>query len=103
MTKTLHKSCPVQKFTQMLGGKWKLNILYALRKNAPLRFGKLHLVIEGISRKVLTEQLRELEQDGLVTRVQYSEKPPRVEYSMTQRAKELCSVFGAIEEWVDQN
>jgi len=83
----------------MLGGKWKLSIINALRKNGKLRFGKLHLLTKGISRKVLSQQLRELEADGLLVRTEYDEVPRRVEYALSPTSEKLCPVFHAIEEW----
>ena len=83
----------------MLGGKWKLSIINTLRKNGKLRFGKLHLLTKGISRKVLSLQLRELEADGLLVRTEYDEVPRRVEYALSPTSEKLCPVFHAIEEW----
>ena len=91
--------CHVKDFTRMLGGKWKLPIINALRKNGNIRFGKLHLLTKGISRKVLTQQLRELEADGLLVRTEYNEVPRRVEYALSPSSEKLCPVFHAIEQW----
>jgi len=96
------KYCPVKRFTDILGGKWKLPIINAIRKHEPIRFGKLHQLTSGISRKVLSSQLKELEQDGLIVRNQFLEVPPRVEYSLTPPTKKLCPVFNAIEEWTTE-
>ncbi|MDG2372103.1 MAG: helix-turn-helix domain-containing protein [Flavobacteriaceae bacterium] len=95
------KTCPVSTFTKMLGGKWKLNIINTIRKNDKLRFGKLHLLISTISRKVLSDQLKELEKDNLIIRTQFPEIPPRVEYSLTEASINLYSVFNEIENWSD--
>ena len=92
-------ACPVSSFTIMLGGKWKLPIINTIRKTNKIRFGKLHASIPVISRKVLTDQLKELAKDGLIIRTPYSETPPRVEYSLTDASKNLCSVFNEIESW----
>ena len=97
------KLCPVTKFTQIMGGKWKLRIINAIRKHEKLRFGKLHALVSPISRKVLTDQLKELERDQLIIREQFAEIPPRVEYSLTAAASQLCSVFSEIESWSDQH
>ena len=97
------KLCPVAKFTQILGGKWKLRIINAIRKHEKLRFGKLHVLVAPISRKVLADQLKELERDHLIIRKQFAEIPPRVEYSLTTAASQLCSVFSEIESWSDQH
>jgi DNA-binding HxlR family transcriptional regulator len=92
-------TCPVSNFTRMLGGKWKLPIINTIRKADKIRFGKLHNSIPVISRKVLTDQLKELAKDGLIIRTAYSETPPRVEYSLTDASRNLCSVFKEIELW----
>jgi len=94
-----NEKCPVLNFTEQIGGKWKLPILNVIRKNVSPRFGKIHQIVEGVSRKVLTDQLKSLEQDGLIIRKQFQEIPPRVEYSLTERAKGLNDVFEAIEKW----
>ena len=95
--------CPVVKFTQIMVGKWKLRIIDAIRKHEKLRFGKLHALVSPISRKVLTDQLKELEKDQLIIRKQYPEIPPRVEYSLTDAASKLCSVFSEIESWSEHH
>ena len=92
-------TCPVSDFTIMLGGKWKLPIINTIRKTDKIRFGKLHALIPGISRKVLTDQLRQLAKGGLIIRTPYAETPPRVEYSLTNASINLCSVFKEIELW----
>ena len=97
------KLCPVTKFTQIMGGKWKLRIINAIRKHEKLRFGKLHVLVAPISRKVLADQLKELERDHLIIRKQFAEIPPRVEYSLTTAASQLCSVFSEIESWSDHH
>jgi len=70
-----------------------------IRNHGTLRFGKIHQMVDGVSRKVLTDQLKSLESAGLLTRKQYEEIPPRVEYSLTEKSKGLCEVFHAIEKW----
>jgi DNA-binding HxlR family transcriptional regulator len=90
--------CPVTAMLELIGGKWKPVILYCLRSDTR-RFGELAARIPQISRKVLTEQLKELEQDGLVVREQFNEIPPRVEYSLTERGKSLSPVLNEMENW----
>jgi len=94
-----NEKCPVLNFTEQIGGKWKLPIINAIRNHSTLRFGKIHQMVDGISRKVLTDQLKSLESAGLLIRKQYEEIPPRVEYSLTEKSKGLCEVFHAIEKW----
>ncbi|MBC8398021.1 MAG: helix-turn-helix transcriptional regulator [Flavobacteriales bacterium] len=95
------KICAVSGFTSMLGGKWKLIIIDRLRKRKVLRFGFLAASIDNISRKVLTDQLKELVKDNLVIRKQYNEIPPRVEYSLTEKCEGLCDVFKSIDKWMN--
>lgn len=90
--------CPVTGMLQLIGGKWKPVILYCL-KTEKRRFGEISARIPSISRKVLTEQLKELEADGLLTRQQYNEIPPRVEYTLTQLGKSLSPVLNEMEKW----
>ncbi len=84
-----------------IGGKWKPIILGRLT-NGAVRFGKLAAQIPDISRKILTEQLRELEEDGLILRHSYSEKPPRVEYELSEIGKTVLPVLIAMTEWGGQ-
>jgi len=97
--KEIDTLCPTSIFANKLGGKWKLSIIYNL-KNKNLRFGQLAVLIEGVSRKVLTEHLRQMEADQLITRKVYKEIPPRVEYGLTQAGKDLMPLFQKIDEWV---
>ena len=89
---------PLLTAINVIGGKWKTIILYMLYDQT-LRFGELKNSIPKITQKMLTQQLRELEVDGLVTRVAYNEIPPRVEYSLTEYAKELGPILGQLCEW----
>ncbi|MGX7666287.1 winged helix-turn-helix transcriptional regulator [Flavobacterium pedocola] len=94
--------CPVTGMLQLIGGKWKPVILYCL-KSDKRRFGEISARIPNISRKVLTEQLKELEEDGLLTRKQYNEIPPRVEYELTELGKSLDPVLTEMEKWGMEN
>lgn len=103
MTKSGKKiNCPVTASIELIGGKWKTIILYSLLSGTR-RFGEIAVRIPDISRKVLTEQLKELESDGLIVREQYKEIPPRVEYSLTELGKSLSSVFRELEIWGTEN
>ena len=95
-------NCPVTASIELIGGKWKTIILYSLLSGTR-RFGEIAVRIPDISRKVLTEQLKELESDGLILREQYKEIPPRVEYSLTELGKSLSPVFRELEIWVTEN
>jgi len=96
------ENCPITPAMEIIGGKWKSVILYNLLSGTR-RFGEIAIRIPTISRKVLTEQLKELERDGLVIRQQYQEIPPRVEYSLTEKSKSLTGVFEKIAEWSNEN
>ena len=100
--KVTKELCPVESFTEMLGGKWKLLIINTIRKKGVVRFGQLATSIPNISRKVLTDQLKSLQRDNLISRKQYQQIPPKVEYSLTKKADGLCSVFKTIEDWVNK-
>ena len=89
-------NCPVTASIELIGGKWKTIILYSLLSGTR-RFGEIAVRIPDISRKVLTEQLKELESDGLILREQYKEIHPRVEYSLTELGKSLSPVFRELE------
>ena len=101
--KVTKELCPVEYFTEMLGGKWKLLIINTIRKKGVVRFGQLATSIPNISRKVLTEQLKSLHRDNLISRKQYQQIPPKVEYFLTKKADGLCSVFKTIEDWVNKS
>ena len=90
--------CPVTGLLQLIGGKWKPIILYCLRSEKR-RFGEIASRIPDLSRKVLTQQLKELEEDGLITRKKYNETPPRVDYELTELGKSLSPVLSAMEIW----
>jgi len=90
--------CPVEVSLLMIGDKWKVLILRELLSGTK-RFGKIHESINGISQKVLTEKLREMESDGLVLRKAYAEIPPKVEYSLTELGDTLGPVLDSLKEW----
>jgi DNA-binding HxlR family transcriptional regulator len=92
------KSCPVSRCMKVIGGKWKIIILYALQKGAN-RFGILQKTISSISKQMLTTQLRELEKDKIITRKIFPEIPPRVEYSITPLGKTLFPIIEAMDKW----
>ena len=90
--------CPVEVSLLMIGDKWKVLILRELLSGTK-RFGEIRESINGISQKVLTEKLREMESDGLLVRIAYAEIPPRVEYSLTELGKTLDPVLDSLKEW----
>ena len=88
---------------KVIGGKWKPLILWQLR-NGPSRFSAIKNGVEGITQKVLTQQLRELENDDLIERVPYLEMPLRVEYNLTPQGETLFPILRAMAKWgYDQN
>jgi DNA-binding HxlR family transcriptional regulator len=95
-------NCPVAAMLELIGGKWKPVILYCLR-NDTRRFGEISARIPIISRKVLTDQLKELEQDNLVIRRQFNETPPRVEYSLSELGKSMAPILAEMEKWGTEN
>ncbi|MFT5705909.1 MAG: DNA-binding HxlR family transcriptional regulator [Oceanospirillaceae bacterium] len=90
--------CPVNTAITVIGGKWKVIILYQLRGQT-LRFGELKRIIPNITQKMLTQQLRELEKDRLVIRKVYAQVPPKVEYSPTELANKLTPVLDQLCKW----
>ena len=81
-----------------IGNKWKPIIINVIQERT-VRFGQLDAIIPLITRKVLTEQLKELEEDGILTRTAYKEIPPRVEYSLTKQGLELVPILKTITDW----
>ncbi|RYY28919.1 MAG: transcriptional regulator [Chitinophagaceae bacterium] len=94
--------CPVAAMLELIGGKWKPVILYFLGSGTR-RFGEIAVRIPTISRKVLTQQLKELEHDKLIMRKQYKEIPPRVEYSLTDLGESLSPVLAEMSIWGKKN
>jgi DNA-binding HxlR family transcriptional regulator len=91
-------NCPLVAAISIVGGKWKPNILHMLGEG-PMRFGELMRNIPPVSQKMLTQQLRELEFDGIVHRELYPEVPPRTEYSLTQRGESLMPILQNLYAW----
>ncbi len=87
---------------RMLEGRWKLVILFLLFGGKILRFSELERAIPAISQKMLAQQLRQMENDGLVRRVVHPQVPPRVEYGLTDRGQALCPALDALLTWVEQ-
>ena len=85
-----------------LDGRWKLVILFHLFGGKTLRFSDLERAIPGISQKMLTQQLRQLEGDGIVTRIVHAEVPPKVEYHLTEWGQSLCPALNRLLTWAEQ-
>ena len=101
---TVFMDCPIRNVLARISGKWSLLVLYALDRNglSPMRFNQLR-AIPDISQKVLTTTLRTLETDGLICRKVFAEVPPRVEYSLTERALTLIPLVDSLINWAADN
>jgi DNA-binding HxlR family transcriptional regulator len=95
--------CPVEITLAVMGGKYKPLLLYYLEANGVLRFGRLRQLVTSASKKMLTQQLRELEADGLIRRKVYKLVPPKVEYSLTERGKSLQPVLREMGRWGERH
>ncbi len=98
LTKEELPVCPVATTVQMIGSKWKLLIMRNLLSR-PWRFNELKKDLEGISQKVLTDSLRSMEADGIITRTVYPEVPPRVEYALSELGESMRPIIKAMEVW----
>ena len=98
LTKEELPACPVATTVQMIGSKWKLLIMRNLLAR-PWRFNELKKDLEGISQKVLTDSLRSMEADGIITRTVYPEVPPRVEYALSELGESMRPIMDAMEIW----
>ena len=98
LTKEEMPACPVATTVALIGSKWKLLIIRNLRVR-PWRFNELRNDLEGISQKVLTDSLRSLESDGIITRTVYPEVPPRVEYSLSELGESMRPIIDSMEAW----
>lgn len=93
------KNCPVNSVLNMLQGKWKNHVLFEMCAHEKVRFGGLKKALPDITNAMLTNTLRELEADGLVNRKQFNEIPPHVEYSLTEKGRDLMPIFYEIFSW----
>jgi len=98
----MYDNCPVVYCISKIGGKWKPIVLYLISKKLN-RFGKLHRRIQGISKQMLTTQLRELERDDIIVRKIYAEIPPRVEYFLTEKGESLMPIIFSMQKWGKEN
>lgn len=98
LTKEEMPACPVATTVALIGSKWKLLIMRNLLSR-PWRFNELKKDLEGISQKVLTDSLRSMESDGIITRTVYPEVPPRVEYALSDLGESMRPIMDAMEIW----
>lgn len=98
-TPAFERDCPIRLVLDRIADKWTVMMMSLLADGAPRRFNELRRNVEGISQKMLTQTLRDLERDGLVVRKIYAEVPPRVEYALTPLGKTLCAPITQLGEW----
>jgi DNA-binding HxlR family transcriptional regulator len=99
----VYPGCPIRNVLSRISDKWSMLILYTLNQYPTMRFSALQKDICDISQKMLTVSLRTLEEDGLVKRKIYAEVPPRVEYSLTERARTLIPYINGLISWAKTN
>lgn len=97
-TKAELPECPVATTIEMIGSKWKLLVMRNLLVR-PWRFNELRKSLDGISQKVLTDTLRSMEDDGIITRTVYAEVPPRVEYALSPLGESMRPILEAMQAW----
>lgn len=95
--------CPIRNILSRISDKWSLLVLYTLNQESVMRFNALQKSIPDISQKMLTVTLKTLEEDGFVIRKVYAEVPPKVEYSLTDRALSLLPCINALIDWAKEN
>jgi len=95
-------NCPVTATMKVLGGKWKPILINAIYFTSPARFGELKRSVVGITQSMLTQQLRELEEDGIISRKIYAEIPPKVEYTLTEFGLTLSPVILTMAKWGEE-
>jgi DNA-binding HxlR family transcriptional regulator len=95
--------CPVEFTLKVIGGKWKLLILFYLMNDRVKRYGELKKAIKGVTHKMLSQQLKELEAYGLVNRKEYRQIPPKVEYSLSEKGVTLLPIIGSMYDWGKAN
>jgi DNA-binding HxlR family transcriptional regulator len=97
--KRIEARCPAEAALGVMGGRWKVPILWHLSSTGTMRFGELKRALAGCTQKMLTQQLREMERDGIVQRKVYLQVPPKVEYSLTPHGKSLRPIVQAMCRW----
>ncbi len=97
--KPVEDRCPVEFAVNMIGGKWKLLIINRLIRHPTIRFNELQKMLDPITHRTLTRQLRELEEAGLINRVTHPVVPPKVEYSLTEKGQSLTTILFQLGDW----
>ena len=98
-TPAFERDCPIRLVLDRIADKWTVMMMSLLSDGAPHRFNELRRNVEGISQKMLTQTLRDMERDGLVVRTIYAEVPPRVEYTLTPLGITLCEPIAELGKW----
>ncbi|MBC2140532.1 winged helix-turn-helix transcriptional regulator [Listeria innocua] len=93
----------IEKLLTMIGGKWKIQIIYHLSGNLNIRYGQLKRKISEVSHKILSAQLKDLEKDRLISRIEHDEIVPKVEYLLTELGESLLPVYEAFGNWCEEN
>lgn len=91
--------CPLKLFNEIVGGKWKQSIICILESGLPMRYNEIRRMLPDITNMMLAQSLKNLEEYGIVNRVQYNEMPVRVEYSLTEEGKSLLPILLQINQW----
>jgi DNA-binding HxlR family transcriptional regulator len=94
--------CPIIRTLEIIGGKWKMPILWSLSENGSVRYNELRRSVHGITNMMLTKCLKDLEKSGLISRKQFDEIPPHVEYSLTVRGAELLPAMHNLYKWGEE-
>ena len=94
-----YDTCPLSAAIDVIGGKWRLPVIWAIHKNGVVRYNELKRQVEGITNMMLTQSLKELEGHGVVKRTQYAEIPPRVEYTLSNKGEALIPTLKAVADW----
>lgn len=95
------ETCPLNRSMEIIGGKWKMQIICSLNNSGPIRYNHLKKKLDGISNTVLAKSLKELEEDGLVARKEYMEVPIRVEYETTEACDRLVPILEQLSDWCE--
>ena len=95
-------SKPFMYAMSLIDGKWKMHILFWLWKNEVLRYGELKRALGEVTHKMLSKQLKELEEDELIIRKEYPQVPPKVEYSLTDMGKDFLPILDSINKWAEK-
>ncbi|MBR4226338.1 MAG: helix-turn-helix transcriptional regulator [Candidatus Methanomethylophilaceae archaeon] len=96
------EDCEMYRAMQTINGRWRMVVMYQLSKKDSFRFGELQKSLPNITKSMLSAALKELEGNGLVSRVQYNEIPPHVEYSLTDKGRGLFPIFYEIYRWLSE-